>query len=140
MNIPLHQPRFDNRKFAFQVIKGFITCAICWFLLFWFKYGYPNYLLFASIITAGLIFSLLSLNYYLAKLLHKLFSSIWKIFQLSISILILTFFFYLILTPFGILRRLFFTKNSSFALSKSQPSYWIDQSEAFDPQRYYRQF
>lgn len=141
MNLSLKKTRsFNNRKFIFQFIRYFFLCTLCWFVLLWWKTGVLYHSLLVKIIFIGLCLTLLSFNYKIAKILYLTIYSLWSIFQIIVSCVLFTFFFYFILFPFGYIRRKFFLKNSSFFYSKEKHSYWVEVAEDSNLNRYYRQF
>jgi len=58
-----------------------------------------------------------------------------------VSHVVLAVVYYLVLTPIGLLTRLFGYDSMKKKFDRDAESYWIDRSaEAVDPKRYFRQF
>jgi len=58
-----------------------------------------------------------------------------------VSHVVLAVVYYLVLTPIGLLTRLFGYDSMKKSFDPDAKSYWVDRSaEAIDPKRYFRQF
>ncbi len=74
----------------------------------------------------------------------KPFYTVWFGFGCSVGIVIgnLLFlaFFFLVITPFGLARRLSSTRAIAKSADPGASTYWKDAAQPSDPKRYYRQY
>lgn len=123
----------ELRKFGLTV--GIVLCLLG--ILLFFKER-P----FQVISGIGLLLVLLSLT--IPKLLLP-FQKIWMGLAIVLGFLmtrvILTILFYIIMTPVGLVSRLFGKRFLELSFKDSKSSYWIERKPGdIDPQKYERQF
>jgi hypothetical protein len=124
----------DLRKFGFLVGGAFATFA----LLLWLRHkaAYP-YFLWASV-------TLIALGAVLPRALKYVYI-LWMTLAFALGFImtrvILTLFFFLVVTPIGLVARLFGKDFLRLKLDKSALSYWIHhEPKAKTPRDYERQF
>jgi hypothetical protein len=121
----------------FSPILGLVWTSI---LFFTGVHETWSWFLWASISITGCSIGLLG---FFSITLGNLICSVWFILLTFIDKLIiwtvLPIFFYLILSPYSILIRMF-RKNSFQEVKKSKLSYWHDAESAKTAERYLRQF
>ncbi|MGC9034331.1 MAG: hypothetical protein ACP5K7_00650, partial [Verrucomicrobiia bacterium] len=82
--------------------------------------------------------------FYLLPQISKPFYIFWFFIAgcigIVISNLVLILFFYLILTPFGVLRRIISKDAFPKSFDKSKKTYWQNAVQIEDKKRYYKQF
>jgi hypothetical protein len=130
----------EKRKFARSLIIGFPIISAVLATAARIKTGAwaPGFLWLAGIgIAAGLIFLVL-------PQIAKPFYLVWYLCAASIGIvvsnLIFAAFYYLVITPVGILMRLFGRDPMRRKLNVDTSTYWRDVEKVVDPERYFRQF
>lgn len=57
-----------------------------------------------------------------------------------ISFLLLTFFYYIVITPIGVILRLLGKDSISRYIDRSSGSYWVERCQSVDLDRYFHQF
>ena len=126
--------RKDLRNFGFVI--GTFLAGLGGFL-FWS--GKDTYVYF---LISGVVFLLLGLLIPVVLLpLQKVWMAISVILGWFMTRVILSVLFYLVLTPLGLLTRLFKKQFLDLKIDKSQESYWNYRSiKEFDPGEYERQF
>ena len=73
--------------------------------------------------------------------IYRVWMKFGKLLSLVVTVVILTAFFFLILTPFGLLSRLFRRDPLDLSWRARRPSYWIEKrNEEPTLERYERQF
>jgi hypothetical protein len=124
----------DLRKLGFLVGGAFATFA----LLLWLRHkaAYP-YFLWASV-------TLIALGAVLPRALKYVYI-LWMTLAFALGFImtrvILTLFFFLVVTPIGLVARLFGKDFLRLKLDKSALSYWIHhEPKAKTPRDYERQF
>lgn len=130
----------ERRKFAVSLIIGFPVIAIVFSLVGWFaKHTWKPFFLWLGIIgfSVGLVLWLL-------PRIAKPFYVVWYFIGCCAGIVIgnvmLAAFFYLFLTPLGLLLRAFGHRAITKRFDKNRPTYWQDAKKDIDPESYYRQF
>ena len=124
----------DLQKFGLTVGGALVIVAG---FLFWFEK--PSAIYFAII---GAILILLGLTYpTILKSLNKLWMGLAIVLGFIMSRVILTVFFYLILTPISVLAKVFRKKFMDLKYNKSAKTYWEKRSIIHKKQiDYERQF
>jgi len=130
----------EKRKFALSLIIGFPAIAVVFSLITWLaKHSWKPFFLWLGIIglAAGVVLRLLP---QIARPFYVAWYFIACCMGLVVGNVVFGLFFYLILTPFGVLRRAASREVFTKGFDKSKPSYWRAADKAVDLKRYYRQF
>jgi len=81
---------------------------------------------------------------YALPIIAKPFYLVWYFVSccigMVVSNLLLAAFFYLVVTPFGGIKRVFGRNNLSKSFDRQATTYWKDSEPVTDSARYYRQF
>jgi len=132
----------ERRKFAKSLVIGFPCLALVFLLLGWARKGVWDANLHNALWLAG-GGALAGVVFWLLPQIARPFYVIWYFLACCIGIvvgnLLLGAFFYLIVTPFGLAKRLgkpAITKG----FNKTATTYWRDAATPADPARYYKQF
>ncbi len=133
----------QREKFALSLVIGFPVIAVILLGIGWLKSGQWDRNLNLSLWIGGVGFTIGLIFLHIPKI-AKPFYIIWYFIAACIGIVIsnvvMVLFFYLVLTPVGILRRLlskdFFPKN----FDRTKKTYWKDAPPIDDAKRYYKQF
>lgn len=124
----------DLRDFGLVVGIFFVILGA----LFWWK-GKPFYPYFLEIGTF-LIFFGLAFPVVL-KPIQKVWMTVALLIGSVMTRVILLVLFYLVITPIGIISRLFGNKFLDLKIDKSANSYWIKRpQESYDKERYEKQY
>lgn len=120
----------------FGIMLGCILSVLGAVALLRGKTSYPYFFSF------GAVFIILgSLLPYVLKPIHKLWMSVALAIGWFVSRLILVVFFYLVITPIGLLARLFGKDILSLKFDKNADSYWIKREECeFNESSYDNQY
>ncbi len=133
----------QRKKFALSLIIGFPVIAVILLGLGWLKSGHWDKNLNLSLWIAVVGFAI-GLIFFLIPKISKPFYIIWYFIAACIGIVVsnavMVLFFYLVLTPIGILRRLFSKDFFPKDFDRTKKTYWKDASETDDVKRYYKQF
>ena len=131
----------EKRKFGLTLAIGFPFAAIAWFLIV---------RLFSGSWNLAVLFWIAGIGYPLGLLLAALpviagpFYTVWFSLVCIIDIVIVTVLFsvlyYLIITPIGLLMRLFGREPIRKGFNRDAKTYWTEAEKVEDPRRYYRQF
>lgn len=129
-----------RRSFAKSLIIGFPILAVVFTLIGWLRTGaIPSWTPWLAAIGAGL-----GVIFWLIPQIAKPFYLVWFFAACCIGIvvsnLLIGAFFYLVITPFGLVMRAFGRDPMDRRWEKSKTSYWRDAERIVDPQRYWRQF
>lgn len=134
-----HPDTAARRKFALSLVLGFPALAVVFALVHWLRvHAWNPFFLWLGLggAAAGAIFRLwprLAKPFYLA----------WYFLACCIGIvvsnLLLVVFFYLAVTPIGLLVRAFGRQSLRKGFDRRRPSYWED-AKGVEVSRYYRQF
>jgi hypothetical protein len=132
--------RAARRKFAVSLMIGFPCIAVLLVLGRHFaRGGWPHGPLWLGAIgfAAGLVFWVLP---GIAKPAYRLWYFVGCCIGIVMGNLLLALFFYLLITPLGLLMRAMGRRPVSKGFDKSKSSYWEDAEKVSDPRRYYQQF
>ena len=125
-----------KRKFGLTLAIGFPFAAIAWFLIVRLFSGSWNLAVPLWIAGIGCPLGLL-----LAALPVI---AVWFTLVCIIDVIIVTVLFsvlyYLIITPIGLLMRLFGREPVRKGFNREARTYWSEAEKIEDPRRYYRQF
>lgn len=129
-----------RRSFAKSLVIGFPILAAVFALLGWLKTGaFPSWTLWLAALGAGA-----GVVFWLIPQIAKPFYLVWYFAACCIGIvisnLLIAAFFYLVITPFGLVMRIIGRDPMDRRWDKSKTSYWRDAERITDPQRYWRQF
>lgn len=133
----------ERKKFAKSFMIGFPIIAIIFLLLGWVKTGRPqtniNLALWIGCcgFAAGVIFYLIP---QIASPFYVVWYFIASCIGFVVSNLIMALFYYLVLTPFGLIRRLFSKDSFPKTFDRNAKTYWKDAKQVDDPSQYYKQF
>jgi hypothetical protein len=72
--------------------------------------------------------------------LHRTWTLLFMPLAWSVSTLLLVLVYYLVLSPIGLVLRLFGRDPMHRKLDRDATSYWVKRDQAVDPDRYFRQF
>lgn len=133
----------ERKKFALSLLIGFPAIGILLLLLGWIKTGVWDKNLNLSLWIGGIGF-FAGIAFYIFHQISKPFYIIWYFLAscigFVISNLVLALFYYLILTPFGIVRQIVSKDSFPKTFDKSKKTYWQDAPQVDDIKRYYKQF
>ena len=120
----------------FGITIGVVLGLLCGLLLLRGKAYYPYFL---AISVTFIVLGLTSPT--LLKPVQKIWMAIAILIGHSITGLILILLYYLVVTPIGILAKVFGKKFLDLKLSRDADSYWIEKATVkFDKRRYEQQF
>ncbi len=132
--------RAEKRKFALSLIIGFPAIAIVFSLITWLaKHSWKPFFLWLGVIglAAGIVLRLLP---QIARPFYVAWYFVACCMGIVLGNVVFGLLFYLIFTPFGLLRRAMSREPFSKSFDKSKPSYWEPAEKVVDLKRYYRQF
>ena len=129
-----------RRSFAKSLVIGFPAIAIVFTLVGWLKTGViPTWTPWLAAIGAGA-----GIVFWLIPQIAKPFYLVWYFAACCIGIvvsnLIIAAFYYLIITPVGLIMRAIGRDPMRRRFDPAAASYWQDAEKAIDPKRYFRQF
>jgi hypothetical protein len=133
----------ERRKFAKSLVIGFPCLALILLLGGWIGKGKWDANLGLAIwlggggILAGAVF-------WAVPQMARPFYMVWYFLACCLGIvignLVLALFYYLILTPFGLIKRVIGKPALTKGFDKNATTYWKEAHTAEDPARYYKQF
>jgi hypothetical protein len=133
----------DRRKFARSLVVGFPCLSVALLLLGWALSGewnrnYPLAVWLTGVgAGAGIVLWLLPA---IAKPFYLAWYFLACCMGIVMSNLLLGGFYYLMVTPFGLVRRWFNPKGFPKGFDRSTATYWQEVTPTKDPGRYYKQF
>jgi hypothetical protein len=132
--------RAERRKFARSLMIGFPALAVVFTLLALLRTGHAGLgLLWLAIggAAAGAVF-------WVAPQIARPFYLAWYFFACCIGIVVsnalLIAFYYLVITPAGLIMRVLGRDPMQRRLDPAAATYWRDAEKGVAPQRYFRQF
>jgi glycerol-3-phosphate acyltransferase PlsY len=130
----------EKRKFALSLTIGFPALAIIFSVIGWLvHHSWKPFFLWLG----GVGFCLGILLYLLPQI-SRPFYLVWYFIACCLGIVtgnvIFGLLYYLVLSPFGIVRRTFNPEAFSKRFDKKRLSYWHPAEKRVDLKRYYRQF
>jgi len=130
----------EKRKFALSLIIGFPVIALVFSALAWFtKHTWKPFFLWL-----GIIGFLVGAILWLVPRIARPFYMVWYFLACCMGIvmgnLMLSIFFFLVLTPLGLLLRAAGRKPMTKEFDRKCTTYWKDVKKDIDPGNYYRQF
>jgi hypothetical protein len=129
-----------RKKFALSLILGFPAIAVVLSLVtFLAKHSWKPFFLWLGVagLAAGVVLWLLP---GVARPFYVVWYAVACCMGIVVGNVVFSLFFYLLFTPFGLLRRAFNRKAFSKRFDKSRKSYWRDAEKTLDVKRYYRQY
>ncbi|MEI8341464.1 MAG: hypothetical protein WCH43_08030 [Verrucomicrobiota bacterium] len=130
----------EKRKFAVSLIIGFPSLAAFFSLVNWLS-GHPVKPFFLYL--GGIGFAV-GVVLWLLPALAKPFYLVWYFIAscmgFVIGNLLLSLFFFIIISPIGLLVRSLGRLSLRKGFDKQSSSYWCDAEKVVDLKRYYRQF
>lgn len=135
--------RTERRKFAASLFIGFPCIAMVLLLAGWLGAGRWDANAGLSLWLGG-AGALAGAVFWLLPAISRPFYVAWYFLACCLGIVIgnvlLGGFYYLILTPFGLIKRVVGKPAIAKGFDRSRPTYWRDARTANDPGRYYKQF
>ena len=130
----------EKRKFAMALIIGFPVIAIVFSALAWFtKHTTKPFFLWLGL--GGFVVGAIL---WLLPQISRPFYMVWYFIACCMGIvmgnLMLSIFFFLVLTPLAFLLRASGRRTMSKGFDKNAQTYWRDVKKDVDPAGYYRQF
>ncbi len=139
-DIDWNPDRAGRRKFARTLTIGFPVLATVFAIIGWLRSGtFPEWTLALAVIgfTIGLLL-------WIVPQIARPFYLVWYFFACCIGIvvsnLLLIAFYYLVLTPIGLVMRLCGRDPMKRRFHRDAKTYWTDAEKVVDPRRYFRQF
>lgn len=130
----------DKRKFARSLIIGFPAIAAVFALVGWWRTGaVHSSLAWLAILGAGLGLALWTLPQ-IARPFYLVWYFVACCIGILLSNLLLATFFYLVITPIGLLMRAVGRDPLQKRLDRTRETYWRDQEKVVDGERYFRQY
>ena len=132
--------RAERRKFAVSLIIGFPAIAIFFSVIGWLTtHAWKPFFLWLGIIGLGV-----GVLFWLLPMIARPFYIVWYALACCIGLVVgnvlFSAFYYLVLTPMGLIMRLAGRDPLRKKFDRSTPTYWQDAEKVVDPKRYYRQF
>lgn len=129
-----------RRSFAKSLIIGFPTLALVFTIAGWLKtHEWSAWTPWLAGIGAGL-----GVVFWVVPQIAKPFYLAWYFLACCLGIVVsnslLAVFYYLVITPFGVVMRWCGRDRMNRRLDPGKKSYWQDAEKVVDPQRYWRQF
>ncbi|MEQ1862571.1 MAG: SxtJ family membrane protein [Chthoniobacteraceae bacterium] len=129
-----------RRGFAKSLMIGFPVIALIFTLIGWLNtHTIPAWTLWLAAIGAGA-----GLVFWLVPQIAKPFYLGWYFIAccmgIVVSNLLIAAFYYLVITPTGLIMRALGRDPMTRRWEKSRASYWRDAEKIADPKRYWRQF
>jgi hypothetical protein len=132
--------RAERRKFAVSLIIGFPAIAIFFAVIGWLtNHTWKPFFLWLGIIGLGV-----GIVLWLLPMIARPFYIVWYALACCIGLVVgnvlFSAFYYLVLTPMGLVMRLAGRDPLRRKFERGTPTYWQDAEKVVDPKRYYRQF
>lgn len=133
----------ERRKFAVSLIIGFPILAAIFLAVGWVRTGHWDTNIHLALWLAGAGAGA-GILFWLAPQIARPFYVVWYCLACCIGIVVsnvlLGGFYYLVVTPVGIARRVFGRPPIRRKFDRGAASYWEDVPPVADPGRYYKQF
>ena len=130
----------ERRKFGMVLFIGFVVLNLLLWIATYFHLIEPKH----GLRTAFFIGQAVGALCWLLPWIAKPFYIVWYLFGCSIGIvmsnLLLSAFYYLVVTPTGLIMRALGRDPMKRSLDRAARSYWHDAEKSVDPKRYFRQF
>ena len=140
LEINWHPGFAERRKFALSLVFGFPAIALVFFLFSWLT-GHSWKPFFAWLAVIGLFVGALL---WLLPQIARPFYLVWYLLASGIGFVVsnslLIAFYYLIITPLGLVLRATGRLSLQKSFDQNARSYWREVKKTVDPKRYYRQF
>jgi len=132
--------RAGRRKFALSLMIGFPILAVAFALVSLLRSGHPGAgLLWLAVGGAGA-----GAVFWWLPQIAKPFYLVWFFAACCIGIVVsntlLIAFYYLVITPIGLIMRMCGRDRMQRRFDPAAPTYWKDAEKGIAPQRYFRQF
>lgn len=129
-----------RRKFALSLIIGFPILATILAVVMWLSFhAWKPFSLWLGAIGAAV-----GVVFWLIPQIARPFYVVWYFLGCCVGIVmgntLFALFYYLMLTPIGLVMRLLGHDPLRRKFDRSAASYWRDAEKGVDPKRYYRQF
>ena len=130
----------ERKKFAGSLVIGFPVIAVVFSLVTWLvKHSWNPFFW-----KLGVIGLAVGVVLWLAPQIARPFYVVWYFLGCCVGIvvgnIVFALFFYLVFTPFGLLRRAANRKSFPKGFDRSASTYWQPAEKGVDLKRYYRQF
>ncbi len=130
----------ERRKFGMVLFIGFVVLNLLLWIATYFRLIEPK----QGLKMAFVIGQLIGVVCWLLPQIAKPFYVVWYCFGCSIGIvvsnLLFSAFYYLVVTPTGLIMRALGRDPMKRRLDRTARSYWNDAEKSVDPKRYFRQF
>jgi len=130
----------EKRKFARSLIIGFPIIAAVFAIMAWLRTGTWH----GGFVWLAIIGAALGAILWVLPQIARPFYLIWFFAACCIGIvvsnLLIAAFFYLIVTPIGLLMRILGRDPLQKRFDRSRTTYWRDVEKVVDGERYFRQF
>lgn len=129
-----------RRSFAVSLVIGFPAIAIVFGVIGRLRTGAWS----PFFLWLGLIGLAVGVVFWLVPQVAKPFYLVWYFVACCIGVvvsnLMFGLFFYLVLTPIGLVMRAFGRQTLRKGFDRAKPTYWADAEKGVEASRYYRQF
>jgi hypothetical protein len=128
--------KYSNRLLRqFGILIGICFLIVSYFIFFKYGLSYFICIFFVLVIFTFSIFKPAIFNF-----AYKIWMIIAIILSWIISRIILILFFYMIMTPIGLILRIFKKDILDLRFSNSKTGYWVTKEYSTDKNRYKKQF
>lgn len=136
-----HPDLEERRRFAQTLLLGAPVSALVWLLVIRALSGRWIWLLALGVLGIGLSLGLVLRRFPgLARPFFCLWFGMVCVIDTVVTTLSLTFFYFLVVTPIGLIQRLLGRRIIRKGFDREAPTYWQPAEPTRDPLRYFRQF
>jgi hypothetical protein len=136
-----HPDRAERRKFGLLLTAGFPVMATSLFLIVRWASGEWRPVIFYGVAGGGAALGLtLAAFPGIARPVYVVWHALICVVDFFVTNILLSAFFFIILTPAGLVLRLLGRSSIGKSFDHKPGSYWRKSEKVEDPRRYYRQF